>query len=382
MGTLTQARILPFSCAVYSSVHLRLPAGRLAEWPLLGRPLPSRRSRQRDSTKPCTTGCGERLFWQHALAPCTCPLLAQGVACAVATSKCAQPFKLPKHVHPLSPQVLGQIHLAQALAPLLKAEPSSSYTVITGRLGEWGALLLGTQGSRPRRGERRRRATAGARVGAAAERRNSPRSPSRRRAAAPLACAGETCTMPDGALFAVANAAVYGIVQALQAEYRGKPQRINEVGSAGQAGPPCPGGAFPSPRLLPGGHACVRVHSLAACMVAPARPMPCLLLSAAAHRRHRAARQRSGAPPLPRCGPGPPWMLWLRLPPPLLLLPPSLLRLPAVVTAVASAATSASPAAAPHPQPQARRRILRAWLAPRPSPSRRAGSRTRLCGST
>lgn len=71
-------------------------------------------------------------------------------------------------------RVLGQICLAQALAPLLKPEPSSSYTVITGRLGE-------------------------------------------------------TCTMPDGALFSVCNAAVYGIVQALQGEYRGKPQRVNEL---------------------------------------------------------------------------------------------------------------------------------------------------------
>ena len=36
---------------------------------------------------------------------------------------------------PLVLQVLGQIALAQALAPLLKPEPSSSYTVVTGRLG-------------------------------------------------------------------------------------------------------------------------------------------------------------------------------------------------------------------------------------------------------
>jgi hypothetical protein len=36
--------------------------------------------------------------------------------------------------------------------------------------------------------------------------------------------------MPDGALFSVANAAVYGMVQALQAEFRDRQQRINEVG--------------------------------------------------------------------------------------------------------------------------------------------------------
>jgi hypothetical protein len=37
--------------------------------------------------------------------------------------------------------------------------------------------------------------------------------------------------MPDGALFCVSNAAVYGVVVALQAEFRGRPQRINEVGA-------------------------------------------------------------------------------------------------------------------------------------------------------
>ena len=35
--------------------------------------------------------------------------------------------------------------------------------------------------------------------------------------------------MPEGALFAVSNAAVYGAVLALQAELRSRPQRINEV---------------------------------------------------------------------------------------------------------------------------------------------------------
>jgi hypothetical protein len=42
--------------------------------------------------------------------------------------------------------------------------------------------------------------------------------------------AGEHCNVPDGALFSVANAAVYGMVQALQAEFRDRPQRFNEVG--------------------------------------------------------------------------------------------------------------------------------------------------------
>jgi hypothetical protein len=42
--------------------------------------------------------------------------------------------------------------------------------------------------------------------------------------------------MPDGALFSVANAAVYGMVQALQAEFRDRPQRINEVRSCGVGG--------------------------------------------------------------------------------------------------------------------------------------------------
>lgn len=36
--------------------------------------------------------------------------------------------------------------------------------------------------------------------------------------------------MPDGALFCLSNAAVYGVVVALQAEFGGRPQRINEVG--------------------------------------------------------------------------------------------------------------------------------------------------------
>lgn len=71
-------------------------------------------------------------------------------------------------------RVLGQITLAQALAPLLREAPGSSYSVITGRLGEH-------------------------------------------------------CNMPDGALFSVANAAVYGMVQALQAEFPDRPQRINEL---------------------------------------------------------------------------------------------------------------------------------------------------------
>ena len=38
--------------------------------------------------------------------------------------------------------------------------------------------------------------------------------------------------MPEGALFSISNAAVYGVVQALQAEYRSKPQRINEASAA------------------------------------------------------------------------------------------------------------------------------------------------------
>lgn len=71
-------------------------------------------------------------------------------------------------------RVLGQILLAQALVPLLRDEAGSSYTVITGRLGEM-------------------------------------------------------CSMPEGALFAVSNAAVYGAVLALQAELRSRPQRINEL---------------------------------------------------------------------------------------------------------------------------------------------------------
>lgn len=71
-------------------------------------------------------------------------------------------------------RVLGQIVLAQALVPLLKEAPTSCYLVITGRLGEH-------------------------------------------------------CNMPDGALFSISNAAVYGMVQALQAELRNKPQRVNEL---------------------------------------------------------------------------------------------------------------------------------------------------------
>lgn len=44
-----------------------------------------------------------------------------------------------------------------------------------------------------------------------------------------LTPAGEHSDMPDAALFCIANAAVYGLVQALQAELRGKPQRVNEL---------------------------------------------------------------------------------------------------------------------------------------------------------
>lgn len=71
-------------------------------------------------------------------------------------------------------RVLGQLNLAQALAPLLREDAGSSYTVVTGRLGE-------------------------------------------------------QCNMPDGALFCIVNAAVFGMVQALQAELRSKPQRVNEL---------------------------------------------------------------------------------------------------------------------------------------------------------
>ncbi|KAL4434627.1 hypothetical protein ABPG77_002750 [Micractinium sp. CCAP 211/92] len=71
-------------------------------------------------------------------------------------------------------RVLGQLYLAQALTPLLREDAASSYTVITGRLGEH-------------------------------------------------------CNMPDGALFCIVNAAVFGMVQALQAELRSKPQRVNEL---------------------------------------------------------------------------------------------------------------------------------------------------------
>ena len=42
--------------------------------------------------------------------------------------------------------------------------------------------------------------------------------------------------MPDGALFSVANAAVYGMVQALQAELRSRPPRITEVRCGGVVG--------------------------------------------------------------------------------------------------------------------------------------------------
>ena len=35
--------------------------------------------------------------------------------------------------------------------------------------------------------------------------------------------------MPNLALLSISNAAIYGLVQALMAELRAKPQRINEV---------------------------------------------------------------------------------------------------------------------------------------------------------
>lgn len=87
----------------------------------------------------------------------------------VLSSVTPEAFNLAMH-----DRVLGQIVLAQALVPLLKEEAGASYLVITGRLGEH-------------------------------------------------------CAMPDGALFSISNAAVYGLVQALQAQLRDKPQRVNEL---------------------------------------------------------------------------------------------------------------------------------------------------------
>eukprot|EP00887_Chlorella_sp_A99_P002874 scaffold6.g2874.t1 len=74
----------------------------------------------------------------------------------------------------LDVKIAPHIYLAKALVPLLRDAPTTSYTVITGMLGE-------------------------------------------------------VVPWPSVALTAVANAAVYGAVLALQAELRGKPPRVNEL---------------------------------------------------------------------------------------------------------------------------------------------------------
>lgn len=71
-------------------------------------------------------------------------------------------------------RVLSQIILADALFPLLKECTSSSFTIVTGRLGE-------------------------------------------------------VCTNAKAALYTIASSCVYGIVQALRKEFEYKPQRINEL---------------------------------------------------------------------------------------------------------------------------------------------------------
>ena len=71
-------------------------------------------------------------------------------------------------------KVTGHVWLAKALVPLLKPEASSSFSFITGMIGE-------------------------------------------------------VCPWPNVALTAIGNSAVFGAVVALQAELQGQPPRVNEV---------------------------------------------------------------------------------------------------------------------------------------------------------
>lgn len=80
----------------------------------------------------------------------------------------------PEDLHEALNRAIPHLLLGKALFPLLKADPSSSFTFITGFLGE-------------------------------------------------------KCVMPGVAALSIANAAIYGIIRSLEGEYAAAPQRINEL---------------------------------------------------------------------------------------------------------------------------------------------------------
>lgn len=80
----------------------------------------------------------------------------------------------PEDLHQALDRALPHLLLAQAFFPLLKQDNSSSFTFITGMLGE-------------------------------------------------------RCSMPGVAALSIANAAIYGIIRSFEAEHAEKPQRVNEL---------------------------------------------------------------------------------------------------------------------------------------------------------
>jgi NADP-dependent 3-hydroxy acid dehydrogenase YdfG len=90
----------------------------------------------------------------------------------------------PQDVHDALGRALPHMLLAQALAPLLREAPSSCYVFVTGMLGE-------------------------------------------------------VCSMPGAAALSIANAAIYGIVRAMEAEFKDRPLRINEVRTPQAPAAPC-----------------------------------------------------------------------------------------------------------------------------------------------
>jgi NAD(P)-dependent dehydrogenase (short-subunit alcohol dehydrogenase family) len=80
----------------------------------------------------------------------------------------------PDDVHEALDRALPHLLLAQAFFPLLKEDKKSSFTFITGMLGE-------------------------------------------------------RCSMPNMAALSISNAAAYGIIRSVEAEHADEPQRINEI---------------------------------------------------------------------------------------------------------------------------------------------------------
>ena len=112
----------------------------------------------------------------------------------------------PEDLHQALDRALPHLLLAQAFFPLLKVDASSSFTFITGMLGE-------------------------------------------------------RCSMPGVAALSIANAAIYGIIRSFEAEHAEEPQRVNELRIAAlirrdnQAGHPFVTGGHAYPASLIGDEA-------------------------------------------------------------------------------------------------------------------------------